>query len=241
MTDIPDWSAEVLAAKTPWQVAQLYRHAATYLRAYGNFPELSDALDTLFVVGQSMSIIDTKKRARQLCSAVKMNTKNGRNAAPPSKAAMINAGMHPVLAEFVSTALARAKVAAISSPNQKIRAVAVTAALGLNNPIGAPPAQHRTDMRAPRKRTIHIDSRHAYLGEIEIDEPVSPILSPQIIVDSIEAILEAQPAGQRNVREAAAIVTRELPINAVALETEYYRHTELHSRWLAAIKKKCPN
>ena len=239
MTDIPDWTAEIQAAKSPWQVAQLYRHAATYLRAFGKLPELSDALHTLFLVGQSMSAIDTDKRARQLCSAVKMSTKNGRNAVLPTKEAMVNAGIHLVLAEFVLMSLARAKVAAITNTSPKNRAVAVTAALGLNNPVGSPIAQHRTGLRVPRKRVVRIESQRVGIGEFEIEESALPTNSPEAIVNSIEAFLEVKPIALRNVREASKELSNKLHIHHISLETEYYRHPELHSKWLNASKKMC--
>lgn len=196
----------------------------------------------LFLDAQTTSRQSADSRARRICSAVKLNTKNGRSAEQPSQGSLSEAGVPQELAKFVTEMLERAKNAAIAAKTPCSRAHAVTAALGLNYPVGAPLAGNRKSQRKPRFREIFIATSSAVIGKVEVEELSPTALSAEFIVNAVEGILECTPPEKRNVRAACREIAERYHRDWASIEATYHANKHSHSRFLEIpSRKKCGN
>lgn len=233
-----DWRLLISAAKDHLSVAWLYLHTETYLRTHGSMPDIASKLRQVFAACQASEQADNDTRARKICAAIKLNTKTLRLSAQPSAEILISAGVAPELAHFVSERLAQAQSAALSASNRKVRARAVTTALLLNRPVGAPPANFRRGSYAPLHQIIDINTTHGIRETFEVEIEQERVFSPCTIINSVESILERTPPNQRDIKAACAEVAKKLHKDPKGIETEYHSHPELHSRWLSSKSAK---
>lgn len=211
-----EWKVLIDAARTPESVAWLYKHAETHLRHTSQLPDIANKLGKIFHASKNnrpknslhlklksekdeshrIEFVSTEGRAIDICSAIGLSTKTGRQAPPPSAEQLMASGLANDLALFIAERFEAAQNAAVTAQNAKYRARAVTTALRLNHPVGAPPSRQRWIRSEIPQKTILVKCSSVILGNVAVEcyDDINnrhPSIPPEVFIASIDAMLEA--------------------------------------------------